>query len=383
MSEQPKKKNEKWQQNIPWLFCFAIGGVLGITSSFYIDKIIPNNTGMTRMLSYIILFAALILAIFVQTIIHEAGHLIFGLLSGYEFSSFRIFSFMLLKADGKMKLKRLTLAGTGGQCLMVPPDMVDGKIPVVLYNLGGSILNIIAGVIFSIFAYFSRSIPILFAVMCIFAIIGYALALMNGIPMRLGLIDNDGYNAIELTRTPKALKAFWRQLKINEQVAKGVKLKDMPAEWFEIPSDEDMQNSMVATIAVFACNRLMDMKQFEEVNKLMTHLLEIDSGIVDIYKKGMVCDQLYIEMMHDNRREVIEKMLTKEQKTFMKQMKSNPGVIRTEYLLALFYDNDGTKAEKIKARFEKSAKTYPHQGEIQAERELIELADEKKFSVNI
>ena len=30
----------------------------------------------------------------VQTIIHEAGHLVFGLLTGYHFSSFRIGSFM-------------------------------------------------------------------------------------------------------------------------------------------------------------------------------------------------------------------------------------------------------------------------------------------------
>lgn len=374
MSKQSKKKKGSWKQNIPLVFFAVIGGICGVVSSNYMNKMLPDNSGWTSLLSYAVLFSALILAVFVQIIIHEAGHLVFGLLSGYEFSSFRIFSLMFLKVDGKVKLKRLTLAGTGGQCLMTPPDMLDGKFPVVLYNLGGSILNIIAGVIFVVIAYFSRSMPILFITMLIFAIIGFAFAMMNGIPMRLGLLNNDGYNAIELTRTPKAMKAFWIALKTNEQVAKGVRLKDMPAEWFEVPSDEDMQNSMVATIAVFACNRLMDMKQFEDADNLMRHLLEIDSGIVDIYKKGMVCDQMYIEMIHDNRREVIEEMLTKEQKTFMKQMKSNPGVIRTEYLLALLYDKDSTKAEKIKARFEKSAKTYPHQGEIQSERELIKLA---------
>lgn len=371
MSKQSKKKAGSWKLSIPLLFYCVIGFLCGFVTSYYMNKMFSQNT---QILTYAVLFSAMILAILLQILIHEAGHLVFGLLSGYKFSSFRIFSFMLLKEKGKLKLKRLSVAGTGGQCLLVPPDMVDGKIPIVLYNLGGSILNIIAGVIFFVVAYFSRTMPILLITMLIFAIVGFALALMNGIPMRMGLMDNDGYNAIELTRTPKALKAFWCQLKINEQVAKGIRLKDMPAEWFEVPSDEDMKNSMVATIAVFACNRLMDMKQFEEADNLMTHLLEIDSGIVDIYKKGMVCDQLYIEMTRDNRREVIEKMLTTEQKTFMKQMKSNPGVIRTEYLLALFYDNDNVKAEKIKARFEKCAKSYPHQGEIQSERELIAVA---------
>ena len=42
-------------------------------------------------------------------IIHELGHLIFGLLSGYKFSSFRIGNIMLVKTGGKLKFKKLTI----------------------------------------------------------------------------------------------------------------------------------------------------------------------------------------------------------------------------------------------------------------------------------
>lgn len=58
--------------------------------------------------------------IFIQIIIHEAGHLVFGLLSGYEFVSFRIGSITLAKYDNKYCFKRFHIAGTGGQCLMMP-----------------------------------------------------------------------------------------------------------------------------------------------------------------------------------------------------------------------------------------------------------------------
>ena len=39
-------------------------------------------------------------------------------------------------------------------------------------------------------------------------------------------------------------------MKISEQIAKGLRLKEMPEEWFGIPEDDEMQNSMTA-MAVF------------------------------------------------------------------------------------------------------------------------------------
>lgn len=97
-----------------------------------------------------VLFIGMYLGIFLQLTIHEAGHLVFGLKSGYRFSSFRIGSFMWLKENDKIVSRKLRLAGTGGQCLMVPPQMQDGKIPVILYNLGGSIMNLVASAVFLI-----------------------------------------------------------------------------------------------------------------------------------------------------------------------------------------------------------------------------------------
>lgn len=83
-------------------------------------------------------------AVWLQTILHEAGHLVFGLASGYRFVSFRIGSLMWQKDGGKLRFCRFQLAGTGGQCLMAPPDLTNGKMPCKLYNLGGALMNLIA-----------------------------------------------------------------------------------------------------------------------------------------------------------------------------------------------------------------------------------------------
>lgn len=370
-----KKKKAVWQQYIALIFFMVIGAVCGILMVECVDRFGDDRSLYEEIFALIGLFLGMYAGLMIQIVIHEAGHLVFGLLSGYQFSSFRVFSFMWMKENGKIRLKRLSLAGTGGQCLMSPPDMTDGKIPVMLYNLGGSLMNVVAGSVFLILFFVFDSLPILSTLMLIFAVIGFAYAIMNGVPMRMGTVDNDGYNAFALTRNSEAMFAFWLQLKANELISKGTRLKEMPDEWFRVPSDEEMKNSMVAVRGVFACNRLLDARKFDEADRLMAHLLEIDSGIVGLHRNLLICDRIYAELITENRREVLDEMLSKEQIKFMKQMKNFPSVLRTSYTYALLCEHDEKKAKQVQMQFEKCAKTYPYPNEVQAERELMEIAE--------
>ena len=377
MNQVKKKKKIVWQQYIGMAFMMLIGAMCGFIMVWYIDKSSADTPLYQEILSLVGLFLGMYVALFFHMIVHEAGHLVFGLMTGYKFCSFRVASFMWLKENGKLKLKRLTLAGTGGQCLMTPPDMKDGKIPLVLYNLGGSFINIIIGALFWIGYLIFSDIPFLSPILLIFAVVGFMTAMMNGIPMRMGTVDNDGYNAFALSKSKEAVEAFWVQLKVAEQSSKGVRLKDMPAEWFAVPSDEAMKNSMVATRCVFTCNRLMDEEKFEEADALMAHLLEIESGIVGLHHDLLMCDRIYVELIGQNRTEVIASMMTKEQKKFMKAMKRFPSVLRTQYALAVLEEKNASKAETIKGDFDKAAKSYPYPHEIESERELMRIVDQK------
>ena len=374
-TKEKLKKKWNWKQWIPMLFFMLIGAGCGILIVRFMES--SGETGGTfgqKMLTVPGLILAMYFSILLHIIIHEAGHLVFGLLTGYEFTSFRIGSFMWIQEEGKLKLKRFSLAGTGGQCLMTPPDLMGGKIPVVLYNLGGSMMNLIVSFLCFLMYALIGKVTVLSTVFMIMVLVGMGSAVMNGIPMRLGTVDNDGYNAFSLKRDPKAVYAFWFQMKVNGETRKGIRLKDMPEEWFKIPSDEDMKNSMIAVQGVFVTNRLMDQKRFEEADNLMEHLLSIDSGIVGIHRNLMICDRIYLELIGENREEILEQMLTKELKSFMKSMKTFPSVLRTEYALELLANGQPKKAEKIKAKFEKMALKYPYPSDLQSERELMEYA---------
>ena len=257
---------------------------------------------------------------------------------------------------------------------MTPPDMVDGKIPYVLYNLGGIAVNIVLGVISLVVALQLEQNSLWRMLLMINTAVGIGFALVNGLPIKLGGVNNDGHNAMSLGKDPDALRAFWVQMKINQQTAAGQRLKDLPAEWFAVPEDEKLENPMLASLAVFATNRYMDEKNFEAGAALMEKLLGSENGMIGVHRNLMICDAAYCELIGQNRPEKLTNFLSKEQKQFMKAMKNFPTVLRTEYVYAILGENDAEKAEKIRIQFEKVAKKYPYPGYDQSERELMELA---------
>ena len=378
-SSNGKKRNYRWLGVLVYLL---IGAACGVLIMEYWDH--AEEAGMPfigQILSVVLLIAGMYAALVLQIIIHEAGHLVFGLLTGYRFSSFRIFNLMLQKEDGGVHFRKMNLAGTGGQCLMCPPDLINGKMPFMLYNFGGAIMNVLAslvclGVCFLLPAFSAGW------VFCAFlAVIGFAFAALNGLPLRMGPVNNDGRNAFDMAESEEAVRAFWVQLKMNEMISKGVRLKDMPDEWFAVPSDESMKNGIVAAAAVFACNRLMDQHRFREADRLMERLLMPQIGLIDLYRMLLVCDRMYVEMITENRPEILTGMRTDEQLKLMKSMKDAPSVLRTEYVYALLSEKNEEKAREIEERFEKSAGSYPYPNEIEAERELLAIAKERALDV--
>ena len=377
MSKEKKKKKFPWKTVVMILLflcgAFAGGWFIGKVLDPIIDELPPEQFFPGLLGVYIVLFGGS----FLHTVIHEAGHLVFGLLTGYQYSSFRIGSFMWVKYEGKISLKRHTLACTGGQCLMAPPDMEDGKVPYVLYNLGGCIANFIVSVIPLVFVIIFWQPTYINFMVILWAVIGLFIVFTNGIPMKMQGMPNDGHNALSLGKNPKALQAFWLQMKIVEQISFGKRLRDLPAEWFEMPEEEGMQNSLIATIAVFACNRLVDSGKYEEAAKEMERLVNKKSGIVGIHKHLLNMDRIFCEMVGENRPEKLEELYTDELKKVLKAMKKSPSTHRLQYLYAKYVEKDEKKAADAMAMFEKVAKTYPYPHEIDGEREMIRYAEER------
>ena len=123
MSE--KAKNKGRLGGIVSVLCFGIIGLgCGISMVPFMTYALEEEGNMfIFLLGVLILFSLMYLSIFIEMAIHEAGHLFFGLATGYKFLSYRIGSFTFIKEEGRIKVKRYVLPGTGGQCLMSPPPL--------------------------------------------------------------------------------------------------------------------------------------------------------------------------------------------------------------------------------------------------------------------
>ena len=380
MDTKKKNKNKgKLKRLIPTIGFMLLGGICGMLMVLY-GGLFDYESSEISLSSFAVMFVAMYIAIYLQIAVHEAGHLVFGLATGYEFCSYRLGKIILIKQGEKLALKRYSLAGTGGQCLMSPPEIKDGKMPVVLYNLGGSIMNLFAAAVSVILFLLLRDTPVVSTTFLMSTVIGVFFAALNGIPMRLGTIDNDGYNALSIRKNENSMRSFYIQLKLVTELSEGKRLKDMPEEWFTVPTDEEMKNSMSATVGVLCCNRLMDSQSFTEAQGLMEHFLSIDSGIVGIQKNLLLCDILYCELMGENRKEKIDELLTKDMKKILKARINNPAALRTQYAYSLICQNNGKAAAKIKKRFDKIIASYPYSGEAESERELLKLCSYVKIT---
>lgn len=323
------------------------------------------------------IFVLFWLACFAQIVLHEAGHLIFGLATGYRFCSFTVGGIMLVRADGRLRLRALSIAGMGGQCLMAPPRGVEPeRMPFVWYNLGGVLMNLLSAALFGALVPAVRGVPMLPLFFLLLALIGLLFAALNGVPMRTEMIDNDGKNIVSLSKSPTARRALWLQLYIGEQQARGARLRDMPEEWFALPDESEWGNCLLVTLAVFRANRLLDAHDIDGAAALIDRLFAAETGMAGIHRILLTCDRMFCALLRDDT-ETVERLYTKAQRRLMKQMRLNPSVLRTEYALDLLHGGSSEQAEKCLALFEAHASKHPYPCEIESERELIALAAEK------
>lgn len=109
--------NNKWSKAIVGALFGAAGGL------FLISNFKSGN--FKHVITFFAAIVGYLVCIFLTIIIHESGHLVMGLLTGYRFSSFRISSFLLQKDNGKLKLRRFDI-----------PDKCVNSFDFMMYYIG-------------------------------------------------------------------------------------------------------------------------------------------------------------------------------------------------------------------------------------------------------
>jgi hypothetical protein len=363
------------------VICLIIGGILGFVSGAYFDGLIGSYMESSNFpIVFIKLFGliAIFIAVFwVQIILHELGHLIFGLMSGYSFVSFRVGSFTIINDNGKLKRKKFNIPGTGGQCLMMPPELKDERFPFILYNLGGVIMNLTTFILGILIAKNVNSpFNIIFS---FFSLIGLFTALTNGIPMKIGGIANDAYNILSMLKNKDTRQGFYVQLRVNGLQSQGMRIKDMPLDTFEVKDDSDLSNPLNTSLRLMEFNWYLDNMDFEKGKKSLDTLLPYFDKIIPVYRNEINCERMFLELVGNCDKHFIDNLYNKNLKKYIKIAKFMINKTRILMAYEAFYNEDKFKAMEYYKKIYKLADKYPIKGE--ADMELM-LADWIKEKIN-
>ncbi len=317
-------------------------------------------------------FISIIASIFLQIMIHETGHLIFGRLSGYQFVSFRIGKYTLIKENHRFRIKQFAIAGTGGQCLMTLPDHNNDSIPYFWYNIGGCLSNLIISLI-TLTLWFTIDLPIYVdAFFIIFSIIGIAMAIFNGVPMKLGGIGNDGFTIKEMTKHHESRRYFVNQLRVNAANQEGIRLKDMPNEWIISKEDINFSNAIELSNYNLYASRFIDNKCFDQALPLFRKAYDQRTSIIGLFQKEIACELLFLELIGDNNSDQVKLLYTDELKKyindFSKWMSSKQ---RLQMVLALYHEHNYDKAVDIYMSFLSKRELYIHKGEYMSDLDIM------------
>lgn len=320
---------------------------------------------------FLVAVGSLVLSLLILVPIHELGHLVCGLLSGYKFISFRIFNYTIIKIDGKLRIKKFAIAGTGGQCLLTPPDLPIDEIPTGWYNFGGILANIIVLVISLPFFLLDLN-PFVAEALGVFIATDVIMLLLNGIPLMANGVGNDGYN-IKLLRKPGLSKqGIVNQLRANALIQNGMRPKDMPDYLFFDPAGIDYRNALEVSIPLMYSSRLVDEMKYDDALRCIESLYEHKDEIMPLYVKEIACELAFLYLRTGNLKNaeaILDKDLRKYIDTYRKMMSSKERLLCA---VALFLDKDDAKAHEIYDNLRSRKDEYLLQGEVKSDLALME-----------
>lgn len=363
------KKKKKNQGIAPIMIIFIlIGAAGGVVMARFADKLESAGAGFTTAM--IVILVWFYLAYFIELIIHEAGHMVMGMLTGYEFLSFRVGNFTIVKENGRLTRKKFSIPGTAGQCLLKPKECEDPENqPFFWYHFGGIFFNLLTGAAALIPAVLSNNTYIAAAAV-LFAAAAFMIAVINGVPIKINGMPNDGRNIMTLMKEPAARTAVYKNFLANAKLYSGERMENLPELVFGTEEEKKTEHGTALTLTEGTF--YMYRRQFERAEEIFRAVAE-DENAVLVYYMEAKCELLFCMIMRGAEREEIDGIYDKELQKYIKS--TGKVMITRKRLMYAYYLLAEKSPEKAAAEYEaalKMEKTYPSRGEYLSETELID-----------
>ncbi|GAB2501200.1 hypothetical protein GCM10008929_22300 [Alkalibacterium psychrotolerans] len=310
-----------------------------------------------------LLITASSLFFYSHILIHEGGHLLAGLLSGYTFLLFRMGRFGLIKENQRFKLITYRMSGTLGQCLMYPPDTVIK--PFRLYLSGGVLGNLLASTAgLSAYVLFPTRYFILFS------LIGLVAAVTNGIPIGY----NDGKILSKLLKSETAQEQFFQQLRWNGDFIRYEKVySDVVTEDKIMNVNQPVTEQFNIYTKLVEIHALLEKGDLNAAFSELSDLYDLRLQIIVPYRMEVIREYLFCLIMLDRGKPNEVSRILSEQ-TFKEHLKLNQAdVFRLRCVVAYYVSNDRNEAKVYFNKAEEYLDKLPFHADRAVNRQLLDI----------
>lgn len=313
------------------IMTIAFGIVISILKYISVAGITMIFSDFVFIIMLIVLYAV---CIGIQIAIHEIGHLLFGIMFGYQLKAFQIGRFIVFK-DNKIEIIRADKFSQVGQCVMMPPKRIR-NVSTLLYNYGGCIFNF--GISLLILLLISTNIITIHLVpLTIFISSGFYVFIVNFIPCIRNSISSDSLNALLLTNNSKMFNTYLLQLKIFNQLLVGKRPRELNLFDSDMDRVYNHQNPYSFYPIIMLYYALLDKGDYIKANEVLKNLSDNSSKYSDANREKIVIEEIYLKCLNSE-----ELALSDNEEKIFRNLKKSCSIdaIRVLHTYYLFVKKD-------------------------------------------
>jgi len=312
---------------------------------FLIFQLITNTSEFViRLSTFYLLLGTGALLLFISYAVHKLGHLAFGLLSGYQFDHFRIFCFLWYKKDARVGFK-ISWNAMHGHNLKTPAKSVEA-FKFVLYYLGGGIFSFLLCLLLIFLIYIVPSNTTISDALGLGLLINLVMGISDLVPSKLLFDEPTGMSyVLAALKSKDATRGLYIKHTINDILLKDKRFSDFDENVFAVEEKANLNNFLVAYLAIHEAARLNDLGQFNASAEILQRLNL--RKLPRLYRYEVLSLLLFHYIVHNpdlgKARDIYKK-----NKKFRKALKENPdGYAHRRALAAYLFFVEENKKEGI------------------------------------
>ena len=358
------------------VFSFVMQLMIGVLVGWFGIGLIavPDDTSVG--LIFIVTVLGLVGSFILGVMVHELGHLVFGLATGYKFSLFRLFSFAWFKEEDKIKLtisKNFAL----GQCVLAPAARFE-DFKFILYHLGGVLAQLLLCVLLFVFAMLTPADSLFRWILLLAIFLNVCLALLNLIPIKSMEAPNDCANIIEALKSKEATYALYMMFDVHHQMMNGKIISDFELETFRLSEHADLKNYLVAYLLMLRVSWFVASDEYE---KALAELLSLDlEKLPNYYRDVIMMDLVYFYTVYVPDY-VKAKLLYEDKRLQAKWKVKLPSIFRISAAYHYFILEDKQATMSLLAAAKGAVTSLPNQGEKKMETAELEKLEQQMSGV--